>query len=65
MFLLVNNLKSLGYKAVSFGFPNYASPTGKIIGEAYLGKDGNSSFLQGIQNVDPKISSLYYAAHRA
>ena len=63
--ILVNNLKSLGYKAVSFGFPNYASPTGKIIGEAYLGKHGNSYFLEGIENVDPKISSLYYAADRA
>ena len=63
--ILVDNLKALGYKAVSFGFPNYASPTGKIIGEAYLGKHSPSYFLEGIENVDPKISSLYYAADRA
>lgn len=63
--ILVNNLKEMGYNAISFGFPNYASPTGKIIGEAYLGKHSPSYFTEGIENVDPKISSLYYAADRA
>ena len=63
--ILVSNLKKLGYKAISFSFPNYASPTGKIIGGCYLGKTGESVFLEGIENVDPKISSLYYAADRA
>ena len=63
--ILVQHLKEMGYKAISFGFPNYASPTGKIIGEAYLGKHSPSYFLEGIENVDPKISSLYYAADRA
>lgn len=62
---LVLNLKKLGFKAISFGFPNYASPTGKIIGEAYLGKNRPSFFEEGIEHVDPKISSLYYAADRA
>lgn len=62
---LVKNLKQLGYKAISFSFPNYASPTGKIIGESYLGKNRPSLFIEGIENVDPKISSLYYAADRA
>lgn len=62
---LVKNLKQLGYKAISFSFPNYASPTGKIIGESYLGKNSPSLFIEGIENVDPKISSLYYAADRA
>lgn len=62
--LLVKNLKEQGFKAISFGFPNYASPTGKIIGDAYLGKSGESLFNEGIENVDPKISSLYYAADR-
>lgn len=62
---LVNNLKKLGIKSVSFSFPNYASPTGKIIGDSYLGKNNPSLFTEGIENVDPKISSLYYAADRA
>lgn len=61
---LVENLKKLGNKAISFSFPNYASPTGEIIGEYYLGKNANSLFKEGIENVDPKISSLYYAADR-
>ena len=63
--LLVEHLKEVGIKAISFSFPNYASPTGKIIGEAYLGKHTKSYFQEGIENVDPKISSLYYAADRA
>ncbi len=63
--LLVQNLRKLGYRAISFSFPNYASPTGKIIGSCYLGKTGESYFSEGIENVDPKISSLYYAADRA
>lgn len=63
--LLVKHLKEAGYLAVHFSFPNYASPTGKIIGSSYLGKNGNSLFTEGIENVDPKISSLYYAADRA
>lgn len=62
--VLVENLKGLGYKAISFSFPNYASPTGEIIGEYYLGKNNKSLFKEGIENVDPKISSLYYAADR-
>ena len=62
---LVKNLKKLGLKAISFSFPNYASPTGEIIGEYYLGKNNKSLFKEGIENVNPKISSLYYAADRA
>ena len=62
--LLVKNLQKLGFKVVHFSFPNYDTPTGRIIGEAYLGKFGPSYFKEGIENVDPKISSLYYAADR-
>ena len=62
--LLVKNLQKSGYKAINFSFPNYDSPTGKIIGEAFLGKGGNPFFPEGHANVDPKISSLYYAADR-
>lgn len=62
--ILVNNLKSIGYKAISFSFPNYASPTGKIVSDCYLGRHNPSYFTEGIENVDPKISSLYYAADR-
>ncbi len=61
---LVQNLQERGIKAISFSFPDYDSPTGKIIGDAYLGQNGNSFFKEGIENVAPKISSLYYAADR-
>ena len=47
-------------------FPNYDSPTGKIVGGPYLGKDYicEGWFSEGAANVDPKVSSLYYAADR-
>ena len=37
--LLVEKLNSLGKKAVRITFPNYDSPTGKIVGGPYLGKE--------------------------
>lgn len=61
---LVKQLQALGYKTASFSFPDYEAPTGRIIGEAYLGKIGDPYFKEGIENVDPKLSSLYYAADR-
>ncbi len=62
--LLVKNLQAHGYPAINFSFPNYDSPTGQIIRNAYLGKEEDSYFKEGHENVDPKISSLYYAADR-
>ena len=35
--LLIEKLKNEGIKCVYFSFPNYNSPTGKIIGGSYLG----------------------------
>ena len=37
--LLVEKLNNMGKKAIRLTFPNYDSPTGKIIGGSYLGKD--------------------------
>ena len=64
--LLVEKLTSLGKKAIRITFPNYDSPTGKIIGGPYLGKEEISScwFPEGAVNVDPKVACLYYAADR-
>jgi len=47
-------------------FPNYNSPTGKIIGGPYLGKQyiTNGWFKEGAMNVNPAVASLYYAADR-
>ena len=49
-----------------FSFPKYDSPTGKIIGGPYLGKSYicDGWFPEGADKVDPKVSSLYYAADR-
>lgn len=64
--LLMKKLKEENIKIEKFSFPNYDSPTGKIVGGPYLGKkyicDG--WFTEGAPNVDPKVSSLYYAADR-
>ena len=64
--LLEERLNSIGKKCVRFDFPNYESPTGKIIGGAYLGKPeiGPSFFKEGAVNVEPHVVCLYYAAGR-
>lgn len=52
--------------AKKLSFPMYDTPTGKIVGGPYLGKDyiSESWFPEGCVNVDPKVASLYYAADR-
>ena len=64
--LLIEKLKNDGVRIEKFGFPNYNSPTGKIIGGPYLGKSYicDGWFPEGAPNVDPKVSALYYAADR-
>ncbi len=59
---LIEKIPNLKY----FSFPNYDSPTGKIIGGPYLGKSYicDGWFSEGADAVDPKIASLYYAADR-
>lgn len=49
-----------------FSFPNYNSPTGKIVGGPYLGKQNISLcwFKEGATNVPAKVASLYFAADR-
>lgn len=64
--LLIEKLNNLGIKCSRFSFPNYDSPTGKIVGGPYLGKEYicDCWFEEGAVNVDPVVSSLYYAADR-
>lgn len=64
--LLVKALNQNGYKTEKFCFPNYNSPTGKIIAGPYLGKEdyGKGYFKEGASNVNPYVSSLYFAADR-
>ncbi len=64
--ILIDRLRDNGKKVVKFSFPNYDSPTGKIVGGPYLGKDYicDGWFKEGAGNVNPKVASLYYAADR-
>lgn len=64
--LLVKKLNEKGIPAVAFGFPNYNSPTGKIVGGPYLGKKdiGEGVFLEGAPQVPAKVASLYFLADR-
>jgi len=64
--LLLEELNKQNIPVKKFSFPNYNSPTGKIIGGPYLGKKSicDGWFDEGATNVDYKVSSLYYAADR-
>lgn len=63
---LVENLNKRNIKTKAFGFPRYDTPTGKIIGGAYLGKPaiGEGYFPEGAPNVPAKVAALYFAADR-
>ncbi len=62
--LLKKYLETQNIQVVRFSFPDYDSPTGRIVGGPYLGKSYicDGWFKEGAPNVDPKVSSLYYAA---
>lgn len=64
--LIIERFKKEGIEFKYFSFPNYDSPTGKIIGGPYLGKEYicKGWFKETAPLVDPKVSSLYYAADR-
>lgn len=63
---LMKRLEQDGYETVYFSFPQYETPSGKIVGGPYLGKPkiGEGWFPEGAPAVDPKVSCLYYAADR-
>jgi len=64
--MLTKKLEKQNIPCIRLCFPNYDSPTGKIVGGPYLGKSYicDGWFPEGATNVDPKVSSLYYAADR-
>ena len=64
--LLLQRLLREGKKVEKLSFPDYESPTGKIVGGPYLGKKEiqKSYFDEGPANVDPKVAALFYAADR-
>lgn len=63
---LYENLTNMGRKVKQYSFPMYDTPTGKIVGGPYLGKEYicQGYFPELAPNVDAKVSSLYYAADR-
>ena len=62
--LLEKKLKENGKKCIKFGFPMYNTPTGKIVDMANISKNSTRIFPEGAINVDPYVTSLYYAADR-
>ena len=66
--LLVDRLNSEGISAKHMSFPRYNTPTGRIIGQCYLGKnglgEGDVGWFGDPTKIDPLIASLYYAADR-
>lgn len=62
--LIVDRLNKSGIKAVKKRFPDYDSPTGKIIHDCILGKTGASFFEEGVNKINPRVAALYYAADR-
>tara|TARA_Y100000034_G_C6787503_1_gene352351 strand:- start:83 stop:820 length:738 start_codon:yes stop_codon:yes gene_type:complete len=64
---LFDRLSEAGYKCVVVGFPRYDTPTGKIVGEACLGKElglGCGSVFPDFSKVDGRVASMYYATDR-
>jgi len=61
--LLYERLVSEKIPCKMMSFPRYDTPTGRIISECYLGKE-KSSWFHNPPKLDPKISSLLYAADR-
>lgn len=67
--LLLERLNKEGISCKLMSFPRYKTPTGRIIGQSYLGKEkeywqGDSGWFGEADSLDPKIASLYYAADR-
>ena len=64
--LLMEKLTANNIKCIAMSFPCYDTPTGKIVGGPLLGKKeiGESVFGEEMLSLDPKITSLYYAADR-
>lgn len=64
--LLYERLVNEGIDVYRTSFPMYDTPTGRIVGGCYLGKEylGKPYFEEGANNVDYKVASLYFAADR-
>ncbi len=61
--LLSERLNKDNIKCVRKRFPDYDTPTGKIIGECLLGKN-SKPYFDDFNKIPPKVAALYYAADR-
>ena len=62
---LVERLTQDGLPCEMMSFPRYDTPTGRIIGQCYLGKnlgEGDKAWFGEADSVDPNVASLYYSA---
>lgn len=63
--LLISRLRTEGISCETMSFPKYDTPTGRVVGQCYLGKpEMGKSWFEDVNAVDPLIASLYYAADR-
>ena len=64
--ILLKRFEEENRKVIKMSFPMYDTPTGRIIGGPYLGKESfcHGWFKEGANNVPAKVASLYYAADR-
>lgn len=71
--LLSDRLNKMGIETKIISFPVYDSPTGRIFGACYLGKEEMCDkylngeygwFMEGASKVNPMVASLYAAADR-
>ena len=66
---LLERFNAEGVPCEMMSFPRYETPTGRIVGQCYLGKEreywmGESAWFGEADGLDPKIASLYYAGDR-
>lgn len=65
--ILFERLNREGYACEKMSFPRYNTPTGRIIGQCYLGKKDlgeDIAWFGDPTKVNPKIASSYYAIDR-
>jgi len=66
---LIERLNSEGHLCEGMSFPQYETPTGRVIGQCYLGKtrkewSGDSNWFGHADSLDPMVAFLFYAADR-
>lgn len=65
--LLIDRFNREDIPCQKMSFPRYDTPTGRIVGQCYLGKElggGDVAWFGDSNSVDPRIASMYYAADR-